>query len=468
MVLTWRWLLGALSVVTLVLAWSVWRRSSGESKGHSARVTARALAPGEILQNSVDLSAQAASLPECGVRSLCVVLHLAGKRVAIEEVRRLVPIGPRGSSLYDLGQASKQLGYPMRAVFCRPASLGRLPLPAIAQVEPTHPSPLGHYIVLLEVTEDRVTVCDAGLGRILQSTRSEFLQHVTGYYLVAEASVFSGPLAAIGTLALSGLVALVIFLWRGRHSSIGKAVTTTALLCILLSAAGCRNEPRANSGVPELRSVIQISSPTVDFGVMRKGTKDEVHRSVEVHNRGDRPCRLNLSPASCGCIRTKFHPSNELAPGGKLTIVLFPDISGRRPGDLTETFLLTADGLAGYERIRVSGLVEGLVVPQNYVVRPTDFARNQVPRLRMQAMTKRPSTPLEIVAVSSESPLIAADLKGLRIFPAEQQLEGFSRTIEVPMRVQRPTRSLSAKMIVEYRLDGKTASEEVNGLLLIE
>ena len=114
---------------------------------------------------------------DCGVAALTMVAQAHGRGLHIEEVRRLTPVGRRGTNMEELRQAAEALGFRVRAVRIGLDQLADVRLPAISLMQGAH------YVVVYATTEEGVTVGDPAVG-VARRGRAVFQREWTGNLLV--------------------------------------------------------------------------------------------------------------------------------------------------------------------------------------------------------------------------------------------------------------------------------------------
>ncbi|MGF1514755.1 MAG: ABC transporter transmembrane domain-containing protein [Elainellaceae cyanobacterium] len=119
------------------------------------------------------------SSSDCGAACLAMVSQYWGKRLPLNVLRERANVGRAGASLHSLAKAAEGVGYQARPVR---ASLGRM----AEQANPWIAHWQGnHYIVVYQMTRDRVAIADPALGR--QSiSREQFSARWTGYGLLLD------------------------------------------------------------------------------------------------------------------------------------------------------------------------------------------------------------------------------------------------------------------------------------------
>lgn len=119
------------------------------------------------------------SASDCGAACLVMVSRYWGKRFSVNRLRELANVDRNGASLRGLATAAESIGFSTRPVKASLNKLAQASLPAIAHWEGRH------YIVVYEVTGDRVIVADPAIGQ-RSLTHAEFLAGWTGYTLLLQ------------------------------------------------------------------------------------------------------------------------------------------------------------------------------------------------------------------------------------------------------------------------------------------
>lgn len=114
---------------------------------------------------------------DCAAACLSMILRYYGKHVSINRLRDLANVSREGASLYTIAEAAETLGFHTRGIRASFEHLEKVQLPAIAHWEGFH------YIVLYEVTADRVVLADPAIG-LRKMSREEFEKAWTGYLLL--------------------------------------------------------------------------------------------------------------------------------------------------------------------------------------------------------------------------------------------------------------------------------------------
>lgn len=114
---------------------------------------------------------------DCAAACLSMILRFYGKHVSINKLRELTGVSRDGSSLYNIAEAAECLGFESRGLKTSYDRLAQLDLPAIAHWQGFH------FVVVYEVTRDRVTFADPAIG-LRKISRTDFEKHWTGYLLL--------------------------------------------------------------------------------------------------------------------------------------------------------------------------------------------------------------------------------------------------------------------------------------------
>ncbi|MFF0772225.1 peptidase domain-containing ABC transporter [Nonomuraea wenchangensis] len=100
-----------------------------------------------------------AGMAECGAACLAMVLTAHGRHTSLTECRELLGVGRDGSNLRAIGVAARGLGMRVRGLRVKVEHLREVALPAVGHWGDAH------YMVIEQVTRDRVHVVDPGAGR---------------------------------------------------------------------------------------------------------------------------------------------------------------------------------------------------------------------------------------------------------------------------------------------------------------
>jgi ATP-binding cassette, subfamily B, bacterial CvaB/MchF/RaxB len=156
---------------------------------------------------------------ECGLACLAMVSVHHGHRVNIGGLRRHFPISMKGLTLQQLIDLSSELHLAPRALRLELNELQNLSLPAILHWD------LNHYVVLKEVSGNKVTIFDPALGKRTMS-RDKVSQHFTGVALELTPTTEFKPVDSRVIVKLSAL-------W-GRLVNYRGTVVQVLVLSLLL------------------------------------------------------------------------------------------------------------------------------------------------------------------------------------------------------------------------------------------
>ncbi|MEM7725988.1 MAG: peptidase domain-containing ABC transporter [Cyanobacteria bacterium P01_A01_bin.45] len=119
------------------------------------------------------------SISDCGAACLVMISSYWGKRFSLNKLRDMTNVSRSGASLNAIATAAENLGFATRPVKATFDKFVEQSLPAIAHWEGKH------FIVVYEITDKRVIVCDPGLGQ-RSLTFGEFKKGWTGYALLIQ------------------------------------------------------------------------------------------------------------------------------------------------------------------------------------------------------------------------------------------------------------------------------------------
>ncbi|MBE9181634.1 peptidase domain-containing ABC transporter [Oculatella sp. LEGE 06141] len=119
------------------------------------------------------------SASDCGAACLVMIGRYWNKRFSVNRLRDMANVDRNGASLRGLAASAETIGFSTRPVKASLDQLAKQPLPAIVHWEGNH------YIVVYEVTRDRVIVGDPAIGQRVLS-HAQFKQGWTGYALLLQ------------------------------------------------------------------------------------------------------------------------------------------------------------------------------------------------------------------------------------------------------------------------------------------
>jgi ABC-type bacteriocin/lantibiotic exporter with double-glycine peptidase domain/CRP-like cAMP-binding protein len=111
---------------------------------------------------------------DCGVACMAMICRYYGKRISIGRIRPLTAASSDGTSLGGLCRAAQELGLAARSARVSTSNLDKMPTPAIVHWQGYH------WIILLDVTADKVRVADPAIGDFTMP-RETFLANWNGF-----------------------------------------------------------------------------------------------------------------------------------------------------------------------------------------------------------------------------------------------------------------------------------------------
>ena len=113
---------------------------------------------------------------DCGAACLATICRFDDKRVSLNQIRELTRVGQSGTSMYNLMQAAKSLGYETSSILDIYKNLETSERPSIINWRGYH------WIVVYKATDKYVTVADPGQG-LIKMSKGDFLDGWTRYTL---------------------------------------------------------------------------------------------------------------------------------------------------------------------------------------------------------------------------------------------------------------------------------------------
>ncbi len=158
---------------------------------------------------------------QCGRNAAYMMLKLYGINADYRGLAAEIPVFEGGSRLSDLAKSVRARGLDVQAVRATPDSLERIPLPAIAHSE--EGTGQGHYVVLLRVSPESVSLIDGTTARRVELGRDQFHDLWSGHLLVLKSPSWAGAIAGGALVAGAGILLFATFLQRQgagrRHPS---------------------------------------------------------------------------------------------------------------------------------------------------------------------------------------------------------------------------------------------------------
>jgi hypothetical protein len=146
----------------------------------------------------------------CGPNALFVFLAAHGHSATLADVRNQIPVTQQGCSFADLERASECFGLSTQTIKTDLAQLKSCVTPAVVLLNGLG-QPLGHFVVILNIEDESVTVLDPSTAVVQTVETSQFLRAWTGYALVPRRhSLATITLGVVQWLSLGCAVGLVL------------------------------------------------------------------------------------------------------------------------------------------------------------------------------------------------------------------------------------------------------------------
>jgi hypothetical protein len=160
---------------------------------------------------------------------------LNGRQVEHDQVLAETTMGDDGASLAALQHTCRKLGLDTEVWFLGPKALDSLPLPAVAHLGPGFGQVGEHFVLLVEVGKDRVTVLDGSTGRIQSLPKGRFETKWSGYVLVRGNTSWRGfvLVVAIGFGAIGLVWGFMRLRTNQPHSVVHRPLAVAGLLAFL-------------------------------------------------------------------------------------------------------------------------------------------------------------------------------------------------------------------------------------------
>lgn len=215
----------------------------------------------------------------------------------------------------------------------------------------------------------------------------------------------------------------------------------------VLSSGGCGRRELPLSIPPQgsgRERALELSSTFVDLGKLERGETPE--GMFTFRNVSSSPIKLSLGEPNCECLSVALDPQSAvLAPGAEGRLRLKLSTANRMNAGAVEgaIYLEVAETKENY-RLRVSGYLEGLIVPASYSLRSVNFQTGDIPPLRFTMVAREEDTPIEIDSIEAyerrqaNTPIPAIEFALDKIdkhypSPPPAGKDYFERTIDVPV-----------------------------------
>lgn len=114
---------------------------------------------------------------DCGAACLASICRFYGAELPVARIRQFTSTDRQGTTVLGMVEGAQRIGLSARGVRATSESLREVPLPAIAHV--TTSAGAGHYVVLVDVSGDRVRIMDPREGRTASCRLRTFLDEWT-------------------------------------------------------------------------------------------------------------------------------------------------------------------------------------------------------------------------------------------------------------------------------------------------
>jgi ABC-type bacteriocin/lantibiotic exporter with double-glycine peptidase domain len=182
-------------------------------------------------------STLASPKPVCGANSLYLFLRLHGCNLSYSELAAALGEDERGVSLHQLRSVASAFDLQCTVRKGNLINLGGCSLPLIAHMANPTPGELGHYVVVVHLSDAAVTMLDGTSGLEEQIPLDEFARSWTGY-------VLEGGAGSRWALELEHLASLLLasFVWFALYVAIRRRVARTvsyAPFCAIVAVGLC-------------------------------------------------------------------------------------------------------------------------------------------------------------------------------------------------------------------------------------
>ncbi len=341
----------------------------------------------------------------CGVSCLYLLFNILGKKEEFKKIEQVVSVGPTGSSLLDIETGARSLGLSLQSARFRLSSLANLPLPAIIHLEPAGPGSLNHYVILLRVGNDGLTIVDPTYNNLITLQIEKFSRMATGYCLV-----ITPPFFTANTICAFLLAALIAFIfWRyTRHFFTNPILVQTfrrhgasaMALSFLLLAIGCNSKTQKTTDIKvSPRTQIEFSEYRLDLGLL-VGEAD-ANGIFKFKNLSQDPLELSIGKTSCSCLEVSLKPNGPISPGSSGEVSLNLTKSEDKPAGMIEgKVLISINNSTETHSLTVTALNEGFnTTDLTYVIRKKHLDGLPPPPLNLEVLTVDKKAAIAIDAV---------------------------------------------------------------------
>ncbi|WP_293912567.1 MULTISPECIES: peptidase domain-containing ABC transporter [unclassified Sphingobacterium] len=127
-------------------------------------------------------------IKDCGAACLASAGAHFGLELPLARIRQICYTDSQGTNVLGMIQGLQTMGFHAKGVKATVQSLSRIPLPAIAHL--ILKNKLHHYVVIYEVSKDKVSVMNPAHGKMEQFSIQEFTELWTGVLILMEPNEF--------------------------------------------------------------------------------------------------------------------------------------------------------------------------------------------------------------------------------------------------------------------------------------
>ena len=217
----------------------------------------------------------------------------------------------------------------------------------------------GHFVVLLDADEDKVTMIDTSSTEFLPRTipAQIFRQIYSQYTLVpnAQRSIILNNYAIAFVLVFVVIAAIYI----NRFILLRRSVLNVLVVLIV----GCGHSGKENPVVSTGK--IEVPITTMDLGMLNQSTTSNTAK-FEIINRTNETQTLETGKTSCTCTTATVNPAT-IKPGEKATVSMTMK-SDLEAGPRAATLAVTNKTGSWTEVFSIQGFVEGIALEDHYIL----------------------------------------------------------------------------------------------------
>lgn len=389
--------------------------------------------------------------PDCGPRCLAIVLSLLGKQSSWQQLRGCFTIQERGVSMADLRAVASQVDCPLLGVRAVGSQMRQLAFPAIGQLEPSTQLANNHFVVVLNVENERVHFLDPSREVVESVSVDQFLEIATGNYLIPVRKKEIAPLlVSLGCLAIVFSTVLLVF----RRGSSASGTSAAALALLLCLGCGSQSEPP-----PPKHSLLMTEPDRVDLGVLF-ATSDTTAQFT-VKNVSPRALKVAILSKSCGCLESTLS-KEMLEPNESAQCTVEFRLRNRSPGLFAESATIGVPEFHERHELHCAGFVQGAIISGRATTVISNADSETKGRVAVEVYVADRNSKVLAETAEITIPGVTPRLTDTVIHPVEKlALGGFRRRIEIPLSFERPRMSGVGIVSVTIVIDGK--SQQING-----